>query len=69
MNSLFHDNRTANLLQLFCKTPVLSVNALASRLEVSERTIRNDIKALNGLLHGSAAIEGTQGRYTLRIFD
>ena len=39
MKSLFGDNRVANLLMQLNKTPVITVSALASRLNVSERTI------------------------------
>lgn len=69
MKSLFGDNRLANLLQLLYQTPGAAVSALAWKLEVSERTVRNDIKQLNDLLRGCAAVEGAQGRYTLRVFD
>ena len=69
MKSLFGDNRIANLLQLLRQTPAAAVSTLASKLEVSERTVRNDIKQLNDALDGCAAVEGTQGKYMLRIFD
>ena len=69
MKSTFGDNRIANILQAFCQTPSVSVSFLASRLEVSERTIRNDIKQLNQELTGCAAIEGAQGKYALHVFD
>lgn len=69
MKSLFGDNRLANLLQLLYQTPGAAVSTLAWKLEVSERTVRNDIKQLNDLLRGCAAVEGAQGRYTLRVFD
>ncbi|MGN1030924.1 MAG: BglG family transcription antiterminator [Butyricicoccaceae bacterium] len=69
MKSLFSDNRIANMLQFFRKTPVISVSTLASKLDVSERTVRNDIKQLNHELKDCAVIEGGQGKYSLRIFD
>lgn len=69
MKSLFSDNRIANMLQFFRKTPVITVSTLASKLDVSERTVRNDIKQLNHELSGCAVIEGGQGKYSLRIFD
>lgn len=62
MKSTFGDNRIANILQAFCKTPSISVSLLAAKLEVSERTIRNDIKQLNQELAGCAVIEGAQGK-------
>ena len=69
MKSLFGDNRLANLLQLLYQTPGAAIGTLAGKLEVSERTVRNDIKQLGDLLRGCAAVEGVQGRYTLRVFD
>ncbi|MBQ9320927.1 MAG: helix-turn-helix domain-containing protein, partial [Eubacterium sp.] len=61
MKSLFNDNRLAILLQQFRNTQSLSVNSLAARLEVSDRTIRNDIKQLNEMLNGCALIDGQKG--------
>lgn len=69
MKSLFSDNRSAYMLQLFRKTPVISVSTLAAKLDVSERTVRNDIKQLNEDLKECAEIIGEQGRYSLRIFN
>lgn len=69
MKSLFKDNRTANMLQFFLKTPVITVSTLASKLNVSDRTVRNDIKKLNEELRECAIIEGKQGKYSLRIFN
>ena len=69
MKSLFGDNRVANLLMQLNKTPVITVSALASRLNVSERTIRNDIKQINQELQDCAVIEGTGGKYSLRVFQ
>lgn len=69
MKSLFSDNRNANMLQLFRKSSVISVGTLAAKLDVSERTVRNDIKQLNEELADCAEIMGEQGRYSLRIFN
>ena len=69
MKSLFSDNRSAYMLQLFRKTPVISVSTLAAKLDVSERTVRNDIKQLNEELKECAEIIGEQGKYSLRIFN
>ena len=41
------DNRITNILLAFSRARTLSAGELAERLEVSERTIRNDIKQLN----------------------
>ncbi|MDO4313400.1 MAG: PRD domain-containing protein [Eubacteriales bacterium] len=69
MKSLFSDNRSANILQLFRRTPVISVSTLAAKLNVSERTVRNDIRQLNEDLKECAEIIGDQGKYSLRIFN
>ena len=50
MKSLFSDNRLANMLHLFHNTQTMSVNNMAAKLRVSDRTIRNDIKQLNQTL-------------------
>lgn len=63
------DSRIAQILLAFCRTHTLSAGELAEKLGVSERTIRNDIKQLDGELKGCAAIASVQGRYTLRIYD
>lgn len=69
MNRLFSDNRIGNLLQILRKTPEITVSALSSRLGVSERTIRNDIRQINEELKDCAVIDGVQGKYSLRIFQ
>ncbi len=69
MKSLFGDNRNANMLQLFRKSSVISVGTLAAKLDVSERTVRNDIKQLNEELKDCAEITGGHGKYSLRIFN
>ena len=69
MKNVFGDNRLAGILQFFCRTPSAPVSALADRFEVSERTVRNDLKQLNAELEGCAVIESVQGRYSLRIYD
>ncbi len=69
MKSVFGDNRIADLLQFFCRTPAATLSTLAARLDVSERTIRNDLKQLNTELENCAVIEAVQGRYSLRVYD
>ena len=56
MKSLFSDNRLANILFLFRNTGTISVNVMAAKLNVSERTVRNDIKQLEEILKGCAVI-------------
>ena len=69
MNNLFNDNRIVKLLLLFRKNRAWSVTGLAEKLEVSERTVRNDIRQLERELAGCAVALGEQGRYVLHIYD
>ena len=69
MGNLFGDDRTAGILRLFSGTPSLTAAALASRLDVSERTIRNDIRLLNAELKDCASIDSEQGKFTLHVYD
>lgn len=66
---MYADDRTSQILQCFRKTPVITVSTLAAKFQVSERTIRNDIKQLNQKLGGIASIEGQKGQYGLHIFS
>lgn len=68
MKNFFNDNRAGRILQYFRKMPVITISTLAAKLEVSERTIRNDIKQLNKDMHGCAVIEGQKGQYSLHIY-
>lgn len=69
MKNLFGDNRISQILQCFRQIPVITVSTLAAKFQVSERTIRNDIKQLNQDLGGIASIEGNKGQYGLHIFS
>ena len=69
MSKQFTDNRAADILQILGHRSGVTVASIAQKLGVSERTIRNDIRQLNEDLGGSAEVEGSQGRYSLRIFD
>ena len=69
MSKRFTDNRAADILYVLGHKSGVTVAFIAEKLGVSERTIRNDIRQINDDLEGSAAIEGSQGRYSLRIFD
>lgn len=69
MKSLFNDNRLANLLHLLHNSRPMPVGTLSSKLNVSERTVRNDLKQLEKMLEGCAVIDSDQGRYSLRVFQ
>ena len=69
MKKQFTANRAADILAILGHKSGGTVASMAQQLGVSERTIRNDIRQLNEDLDGSAVVEGTQGRYSLRIFE
>ena len=69
MSKRFTENRAADILYVLGHKSGVTVAFIAEKLGVSERTIRNDIRQINDDLEGSAVIEGSQGRYSLRIFD
>ena len=69
MKSLFGDNRLANILTLLRKGSSMRVGMLADKLSVGERSIRNDIKVINGMLGDSGHIEIAQSLCSLRVFD
>lgn len=50
------DNRLAYILLALCSAPAVSSGGLAEKLRVSERTISNDIKQLEGELRDCASI-------------
>lgn len=63
------DNRLAYILLTLCSTPAISSGALAEKLQVSERTVSNDIKQLEAELKDCATIRNNQGKYALHVFD
>ena len=69
MKDLSNENRCIYLLKVLHKTPMVAISTLASKLNVSERTIRNDMKQLNAMLQNCAVIEGKRGQYMLKVFD
>lgn len=69
MGNVSGDQRFAKILQLLRKNRAVSISNLADRLEVSDRTVRNDIRQLNQDLKNCGVIEGKQGIYSLTVFD
>lgn len=63
------DNRLANLLSYIEFKKAVTLEELADRMNVTTKTIRNDIKELNGLLEGSGVIEGLGGKYRLYLLN
>lgn len=69
MKQLFNnENRTAVILRNIEMQSVCSVESLAAKLDVSQKTIRNDIKKLNCLLGGYACISNNKGTCKLIVF-
>jgi len=69
VNTEFGGNRLAYILLSLCSAPAVSSSALAGKLQVSERTISNDVKQLESELKDCASVRSSQGRYTLHIYD
>lgn len=69
MKQLFNnENRIAVILKNIEMQSVCSVESLAAKLDVSQKTIRNDIKELNCLLGGYACIGNNKGICKLIVF-
>lgn len=69
MKQLFNnENRIAVILKNIEMQSVCSVESLAAKLDVSQKTIRNDIKELNCLLGGYACISNNKGKCKLIVF-
>ena len=63
------ENRQAALLRYFREGNTGTAVTLGGRFGVGERTIRNDIRWLNGELSGSGIIERKDGEYGLVVLD
>lgn len=63
-----NENRIATILKNIEMQSVCSVETLATKLNVSQKTIRNDIKELNCLLGGYACISNNKGECKLIVF-
>ena len=69
MKQLFNnENRIAVILKNIEMQSVCSVESLAAKLDVSQKTIRNDIKELNCLFGGYACISNNKGTCKLIVF-
>lgn len=69
MKQLFNnENRISVILKNIEMQSVCSVESLAAKLDVSQKTIRNDIKELNCLLGGYACIGNNKGICKLIVF-
>ena len=69
MNNYFAEDRKFLIIKLLQQNNVIALAELAQKLNVSTRTIRNDIKLLNELLEDTAFIEMEQGECRFYITD
>ncbi|MDO4617316.1 MAG: HTH domain-containing protein [Lachnospiraceae bacterium] len=69
MGNATGDLRMIQILKILRKNRTVTVTELAEQLEVSDRTIRNDMKQLNQELKNCGVIEGKLGKYSLKVFD
>ena len=63
------ENRVAAILKNIEMQSVCSIEKLAGKLNVSTKTVRNDVKELNLLLGGYAKISSQKGDCKLIVFD
>lgn len=69
MNFFKEENRLASILHIIETTSDAQIEKLASQLNVSTKTVKNDIKELNALFSGYATISNTKGICKLIVFD
>lgn len=69
MIEFYEENRIGQILRYLEVRKSASTQKLADKLNVTTRTIRNDIKELNQMLQGSAMIEGVVNKYRLFILN
>lgn len=67
MAGFFEDDRLSQILKYIQQKNCVTIGYLAEKLNVSTRTVRNDIKLLNDELGDTAFLEGEQGSYRLYI--
>ena len=69
MKYFYDENRSTRILKLIEQRHSVLMDTLVEKFEVSSKTVKNDIKELNGLLKGSAFIDNKQGKYKIYIVD
>ncbi len=69
MEHYFEEDRLVLILKQIQNKNCITLTEIAERLDVSTRTIRNDIKNLNDIFGDTAFIDGEQGSYRLYIID
>lgn len=69
MHEFYEENRIGQILRYLEVHQSASAQKLADKMNVTTRTIRNDIKELNDMLQGSAFIESIQMKYRIFILN
>lgn len=69
MSYINDDNRLAKILRIIEDSHSATTTSISTKLGVSTKTVRNDIKEINDLLKGYGLIESKNGNYVLYVID
>lgn len=69
MTEFYEENRIGQILRYLEVHQSAGTQKLADRMNVTTRTIRNDIKELNDVLQGSALIESVNNKYRIFVLN
>lgn len=69
MSYFNNENRLAKILKIVEQSNSATSSSIAIKLDVSTKTVKNDIKEINELLKGYALIDLKQGKYRLYVID
>lgn len=69
MSYFNNENRLAKILKIIEQSNSATSSSIAIKLDVSTKTIKNDIKEINELLKGYGLIDIKQGKYRLYVID
>lgn len=69
MSCFYEENRLARILNIMEQKQSVTVDYLSEKMDVSSKTIKNDIKEINNSLGGYAIIENKRNSYIFYIFD
>lgn len=69
MSCFYEENRLARILNIMEQKQSVTVDYLSEKMDVSPKTIKNDIKEINNSLEGHAIIENKRNSYIFYIFD
>lgn len=69
MSLFYEENRLAKIINILEQKRTVTVTYLSEKMEVSYKTIKNDIKEINNILNGCALIDYGKNEYTFYIFD